>query len=64
MMPNDSPQLKGSNQEMDTDGNKELGKHLDDFINEEEVEYHPKEEEISFGGGIPFFATHLHQGLW
>jgi len=56
MMPNHSLQSMGSNQEMDTEGNEELRKHLDDFINKEEMEYHPKEEEISLEGGIPFLS--------
>jgi len=32
-MTNESPQSKSSNQEMEMDGNKALGKHLEDFIN-------------------------------
>jgi len=55
-MPNESPQLKSSNQEMETEGNEELGKHLEDFINNKAADYNPDEEEISFGGGRTFFC--------
>jgi len=46
---------KASNQDMDTDGSEELGKHLDKLIGEKENEEDPQDEEISFGGAHLFF---------
>jgi len=51
---NNSPKSKGSNQ-MDTEDNKELGKHLDKFVEEQEEEEEPQDGEISFGPSHSFF---------
>jgi len=45
---NNSPKSKGSNQ-MDTEDNKNLGKHLNKFVEEQEEEEEPQDGEISFG---------------
>jgi len=52
----ESPRSKTSNPDMETEGNEELGKHLDKLINEKESKEDPQEEEISFGGGHSFFC--------
>jgi len=52
--PSKSPNSKGSNQ-MDTEEGKELGTHLDEFVNHEAEEETPTEGEISFGPGHSFF---------
>jgi len=53
--PSNSLISKGSNQ-MDTEDNKELGKHLDDFVQQEAEEGKgPMEGEILFGPGHTFF---------
>jgi len=50
-----SPTCKGSNQ-MDTEDNEELGKHLDEFAQQEAEEGEgPMEGEILFGPGHTFF---------
>jgi len=46
---------KTLNQDMEIDGSKEFGKHLDKFINEKENKEDPQDKEISFGGGHSFF---------
>jgi len=51
----ESLQSKTLNQDMETDGSKDLGKHLDKFINEADTEADPQDKEISFGGGQTFF---------
>jgi len=57
--PSESLQLKDSNQ-METDGVEELGKHLEDLIdNEEDDDEAPNEEEISFGPSHSFFRPPL-----
>jgi len=58
-MTNESSQSKSSNQEMETDGNEVLGKHLEDFINDEVADYQLEGEEISFVGGHTFFCHPL-----
>jgi len=40
---------------METEDNKELGKHLNKFVEEQEEEEEPKEGEISFSPGHSFF---------
>jgi len=50
-----SPMSKTLNQDMETNGSKDLGKHLDKLINEAENEEDLQDEEISFGGGQSFF---------
>jgi len=52
--PSKSPNSKGSNQ-MDTEESKELGTHLDEFINCEVEEETPANGKISFGPGHSFF---------
>jgi len=47
---------KTSNQDIKTDGSKELRKHLEKLINEKENKEDPQDEEISFGGGHSFFC--------
>jgi len=39
--PHDSPQSKISNQDMETDGSKELGQHLGKLINEVDTKENP-----------------------
>jgi len=44
---------------METDGAEELGKHLEDLVdNKEDNNKTPNEEEISFGPGHSFFDPH------
>jgi len=50
----ESPMSKASNQDMETNGSEDLGKHLDKLINKAENEEDPQDEEISFGGGQSF----------
>jgi len=52
---NNSPVSKTSNQDMETDGSEELGKHLESFINDVDTEEEKQNEEISFGGDHTFF---------
>jgi len=54
-MPHESPQSKTLNQDMETDGSKELRQHLDKFINEADTEETPQDEEISFRGNQTYF---------
>jgi len=49
------PQSKTSNQDMETDGSKDLGKHLEKLINEAETKEEPQDKEISFRGSQSFF---------
>ncbi len=51
---NASPTSK-SDQDMDTDGSEELGRHLESFINAEDTDEERQAEEISFGGDHTFF---------
>ncbi len=53
--PHESPQSKTLNQDMETNGSKDIGKHLDKLINEAETEEDPQDEEMSFGDGQSFF---------
>jgi len=58
--PNNLIKSKDSN-DMETDGAKELGKHLDDLVgnnDDEEEDEAPNKEEISFGPGHSFFHPH------
>jgi len=52
---NDSPMSKTSDQDMDTDGSEELGKHLESFINDVDPKDDKQAEEISFGSEHTFF---------
>jgi len=52
---NDSPMSKTSDQDMDTDGSEELGKHLESFINDVDTKDDKQVEEISFSGDHTFF---------
>jgi len=52
---NESPMSKKSDQDMETDGSEELGKHLESFINDVDTNEDKQTEEISFGGDHTFF---------
>jgi len=51
----DSLMSKTSNQDMETNGLEELGKHLDIFINDKANKKDPENKEISFSGNHTFF---------
>jgi len=50
-----SLQSKTLNQDMETNGSVDLGKHLEKFINKAETEEDLQDEEISFGSSQSFF---------
>ena len=58
----ESPMSKASNQDMETDGSEDLGKHLDKLINKVENEEDLQDEEISFRGGQSLH--HLPELSW
>jgi len=61
---NNSPMSKTSDQDMDSDGSEELGKHLESFINDADTKDNSRQKKFLSVAIIPFFDhPHLPEPL-